>query len=191
MQPLPSCQKTCCFSVKAYSLRPWTMMKSYPALPNGPWFVAVSLTRQQVACFKPAGDHTLFFSFLRFSLQQCISAVLFSRTLLCPSSWTACWGKWALRLLTWLPSMCYKVYVHTLSRSNTRVLFSPYSSLVYRSLLSTHLCFSVWFSSTNRTTLGRSVWMLFLHHHEIMRVHLMNVPDNHGGLTIHSWTTVG
>lgn len=147
MQPLPSCQKTCCLSVQAYCLRPCTptMMKSYPALPNGPWFAAVSLTRQQVACFKPAGDHTLFFSLLAVFFAAVVSqlsfhSVLFSLTLVCPSSWTACWGKWALRLLTWLPSMCYKVDVHTPSCSNTRVLFSSYSSLLSTEAFCPHNC---------------------------------------------------
>lgn len=149
------------FSGRSYSLWLCTLltMKSYPALPDSPWLAVVSM----VACFKPAEDHTFFF-FLPFCgflyRKTCISAVFrsvsFSLSLLplavvCPSSRTACsekWGKWALRLLTWLPSMRHKVYVppHTPTYPNTCALFSSYSFLSSsEAFLSTRLLLSVWF----------------------------------------------
>lgn len=168
------------------------MMKSYPALPDSPWLAVVSMTRQQVACHKPAEDHT-FFSFLWFSLSENLYLSRVSLCLIFSLIASTCRGLSFLtnslfgkmrQMSTKTPHMTSQAYAikctypHTRQHTQTPALYfllipSFSSSEAFLSTPASFCliwCSSVKWASMSRTTLAQHVWMLYQHTHKSSRV---------------------
>ena len=190
------------------------------------------MTRQRVACSNSSQLKITSILSCSFQLWPSPSAVFRSVSLSVlllpiaparPSPWAACsekWSKWALRLLTWLPSTRHKVCVpqtHANMPKHLRSIFFLLLLLLFKALsrrfsfLSCLIgCSFVKWASMSRTMLVQHVWLLYHTHththsrtytHRVkqgnhvrrlcVRVQLMNVRDSLGGLTSCSWCIMG